>query len=272
MHAVVCVKQVPDTAEVRIDPETNTLIREGVPSIINPYDSHAVEAAVRIKEQVGGKVTVITMGPPQAEEVLRKAISLGADEGILLSDRAFAGSDTLATSYVLAQAIRKIAEKEPVDIILCGKQAIDGDTAQVGPGIAVRLDYNQLTYVMEIFNLDLAKKEIKVKRKLEGQSEVIKAKLPVLLTVVKDINDLRYASFPNMLNAAMAKITIWTKNEVDFDENELGLKGSPTTVRRIWPPPGRPGGQMIPNADVDPEGAASNLVNILLKEIIIADK
>lgn len=272
VHAVVCVKQVPDTAEVRIDPETNTLIREGVPSIINPYDAHAVEAAVQLKEMVGGKVTVISMGPPQAAEVLRKAISMGADDAILVSDRAFAGSDTLATSYILAQAIRKVAEKEPVDIVLCGKQAIDGDTAQVGPGIAVRLGYNQLTYVMKIDSLDMEKKEIKIRRKLEGQTEVALAKLPAMITVVKDINDLRYAAFPDMLKAATAQVKMWGKNDFDLEDEQLGLKGSPTTVRKIFPPPEKPGGRMIPGADKDPQKASAELVDILLKTIIIADK
>ena len=272
MHAVVCVKQVPDTAEVRIDPETNTLVREGVPSIINPYDAHAVEAAVELKEQVGGKVTVISMGPPQAEDVLKKALSFGADEAILLSDRAFAGSDTLATSYVLAEAIKKIAERNPVDLVFCGKQAIDGDTAQVGPGIAVRLGYNQLTYVMKIDQLDMEKREIKIRRKLEGQAEVVISKLPAVLTVVKDINNLRYASFPNMLSAALAKITVWGKNDLHLDEEQLGLKGSPTTVRRIFPPPERPGGEIIAGADKDPEKAVRTLVDILIKEKITADK
>ncbi len=154
MHIVCCIKQVPDTAQVKIDPDTNTLMRSGVESICNPYDLVAVEAAVQLTEKHGGKVTVMTMGPPQAESALRDCLALGADEAILLSDRAFAGADTLATSYTLAQAITKIAAKEPVDLVICGKQAIDGDTAQTGPGIATRLGFQQFTYVSRIIDVD----------------------------------------------------------------------------------------------------------------------
>ncbi|GFP36027.1 electron transfer flavoprotein beta subunit, partial [Candidatus Hakubella thermalkaliphila] len=184
MHAVVCIKQVPDTTDVKIDRKTNTLIREGVPSIVNPFDIHAIEEALRLKDRFGGRVTVISMGPSQARESLKKAISYGVDEAILISDRAFAGADTLATSYVLAQTIRAIGDKEPVDLVLCGKQAIDGDTAQVGPGIATRLGISQLTYVVKIRSIDLEKKEIVVERQLEGGREALRAELPALLTVV----------------------------------------------------------------------------------------
>lgn len=272
MHLVVCVKQVPDTAEVRIDPETNTLIRQGVPSIINPYDAHAVEAAVQIKEQHGGKVTVISMGPPQAEETLKRALTFGADEGILLSDRAFAGSDTLATSYILTEAIRKLDTEEKVDLILCGKQAVDGDTAQVGPGIAARFDMPQLTYVMKIDYVDPDKREIQVRRKLEGETEVIQAKLPALLTVVKDLNELRYATLPNMIKAARAQIKVWSKDDLDVELNHLGLSGSPTAVRRIFPPPERGGGEIIGDGQKNPESAARELVDKLVKLKITADR
>ena len=158
MHAIVCIKQVPDTSEVKIDPERGTLIREGVPSIINPFDTYAIEEAVRLKERLGGKVTVISMGPPQAKEALKEALAMGCDEAILLSDRAFAGSDTWATAYTLSQAIRRLGA---FDLILCGKQAIDGDTGQVGPGIARQLSINQLTYVFKIQELDLAGQRIR---------------------------------------------------------------------------------------------------------------
>src|SRR3972149_1993263 len=155
MHIVCCIKQVPDTAQVKIDPETNTLIRSGVESICNPYDLVAVETAVQLTENNGGKVTVITMGPPQAEAALRDCLALGASEAILLSDRAFAGADTLATGFTLSQTINKIAAAEPVDLVICGKQAIDGDTGQTGPGLATRLGYSQFTYVSEIIKVDL---------------------------------------------------------------------------------------------------------------------
>ncbi|OIQ52989.1 acryloyl-CoA reductase electron transfer subunit gamma [Moorella thermoacetica] len=269
LQMVVCVKQVPDTAEVRINPRTNTLVRAGVPAIINPYDAHAVEAAVQLKEKYGGQVTALSMGPPQAEEVLRRALGMGADRAILLSDRAFAGSDTLATSYILAAAIRAIGRETPVDLVFCGKQAIDGDTAQVGPGIATRLGFTQLTYVMAIDGVDLEKGQIQVQRKLEGKREVIRGRLPALLTVVKDLNELRYASLPALIRAARATIITWSKDDLDLDPASIGLKGSPTSVRRIFAPPARPGGELIPG---DPRQAAAILVAKLVQTKIIADK
>ncbi len=272
MHIVVCAKQVPDTSEVRIDPETNTLIREGVPSIINPYDAHAVEAAMGLKDEHGGTVTVISMGPPQAEEVLRKALSFGVDRAILVSDRAFGGSDTLATSYILTETIKKLDREEKVDLVICGKQAIDGDTAQVGPGIATRLGIAQLTYVLEILALDPANKKIKVARKLEGSREILEAALPALLTVVKDINELRYATLPNMIRAARSRAEVWNKDAFDMDPEQIGLKGSPTTVRKIFPPPERQEGEIIPGGMDDPEKAAAILVEKLVKQEIIADR
>ena len=173
MHIVCCVKQVPDTAQVKINPETNTLIRSGVESICNPYDLVAVETAVRLTEKHGGRVTVISMGPPQAEDALRDCLALGAADAVLLSDRAFAGADTLATSYTLARTIAMISSAEPVDLVICGKQAIDGDTAQTGPGIATRLGYNQFTYVAEILGIDADRKTIKIRRETGEGSEII---------------------------------------------------------------------------------------------------
>lgn len=272
MHIIVCVKQVPDTTEVRIDPETNTLVRQGVPSIINPYDAHAVEEAVRIKELHGGKVTAICLGPPQAEEVLRRAVAFGVDEVVLISDRAFAGSDTLATSYILTQGIRKIHAEHPVDLILCGKQAVDGDTAQVGPGIATRLNFPQLTYVRQIDYIDTGKREIQVRRKLEGETEVVWARLPALLTVGKDINELRYAALPDMIRAARIQITVWGKDDLDVDVAQIGLAGSPTTVRRIFAPPEKAGGEIVGDGQKDPEKAAQMLAEKLVKLKITADR
>lgn len=266
MHFVVCLKQVPDTSEVRIDPKTNTLMREGVPSIINPYDAHALEEALALRDKLGGKVTVLSMGPPQAKESLRKAVSLGADKAILLSDRAFAGSDTLATSYILAQALEKIKAEQGLDLVLCGKQAIDGDTAQVGPGIARRLDLPQLTYVIKV---DWIKEgEIQVHRKLEDGREVAKAKLPALLTVEKELNEIRYATFPNMLRAARYEPQMWGADKFSLDPAEMGLKGSPTSVSRIFAPPGRTGGEQIMAID-DPGSAAISLVEKLFQQNII---
>lgn len=240
MNIIVCIKQVPDTTNVRINPETNTLIREGVAAIINPFDMYAIEEAVRLKEKFGGKVTALTMGPPQAEAALREAVSLGVDEGILLSDRAFAGSDTWATSYTLAGAIRKIGA---FDVILCGKQASDGDTAQVGPGIATHLDIPQVTYVKKIEHAD--ESMMKVERMMEEGYEVIEAPLPVLLTVVKEINEPRIPSLKGMMRAKSASITKWSQSELALDPQKIGLCGSPTQVVKIFAPPARTGGQML---------------------------
>ncbi len=178
MNIAVCVKQVPDTTEVRIDPETNTLVREGVPSILNPEDGHAAEAAVQLKERYGATVTAISMGPPQAVDVLRRCIALGADRGVLVSDRAFAGADTYATSYTLAAAIRRLEQDGPLDIVFCGRQAIDGDTAQVGPGMAQRLGFTQLTYVVGVDEVKIDDRQIRLKRRLEGGVETVVARLP----------------------------------------------------------------------------------------------
>ncbi len=263
MNIVVCLKQVPDATEVRINPKTNSLVREGVPAIINPYDLHALEEALRLRDRLGGKVTALSMGPLQAKESLKKAIAYGADEAILLNDRSFAGSDTLATSYILAQAIRELMNHEAVDLILCGKQAIDGDTAQVGPGIAVRLQFPQLTYVLEVDDVDVVGWEIRVKRKLESAKEITTAKLPALLTVEKSINDIRYASLPNMLKAAQHEVTVWSKENLQLEESKLGFKGSPTWVSKIFAPPARTGGQILAGG----EQAVPELVALLMKEL-----
>jgi len=243
MHIVVCIKQVPDTTNVKIDPKTNTLIREGVASIINPFDMYAIEEAVRIKEKKGGKVTVLTMGPPQAENALREAISMGADNAILLSDRAFAGSDTWATSYTLAMALKKIGETTPLSLIICGKQASDGDTAQVGPGMAAHLDLPQITYVRKI--VEISDDCIVAERLLEDGSEDIRAPLPCLLTVVKEINEPRIPSLKGKLAAKKAQITVWKSADLGCDSKSLGLEGSPTKVVRIFSPPPRGGGEIF---------------------------
>lgn len=261
MHYVVLVKQVPDTSVVKLDPVTNTLDRSSAPSIINPYDAHAVEEAVRLKKKHGGKVTIVSMGPPMATEVIKKSIELGADEGYLISDRAFAGSDTLATSYALTAAIQKIAEKEPVDVIFAGKQAIDGDTAQVGPGIARRMGIPVLAQVIKVSGFSSEKKTITVERKIEDGHEVVEAKFPVLLTVEKEINELSYAPLPNMIKAAKQKATIWTVDDLDVDRTQLGLKGSPTVVGKIFAPPKQSAGEKI-------EGSAEEVVNKVMDKLL----
>lgn len=238
----VCIKQVPATTEVKFDPETNTLVREGVESQINPFDLYALEEGVRIKERFQSEgeessITVISMGPPQAENALREAIALGADDALLLSDRAFGGADTWATSYTLAKGLEKL---QP-DIVLCGMQAIDGDTGQVGPGIAAHMDYAQAAYVARIESLN--KKEITVKRLVETGYEVCKVKLPVVITVVKEINEPRTPSLRGKMNAKKAKITIWTLADIDAPAEKLGLQGSPTQVVKVFSPPHREGGE-----------------------------
>lgn len=240
MDIVVCIKQVPNTTEVRINPETNTLIRQGVECVINPFDMYAIEEALRLREKHGGKVTVVTMGPPQAETALKEAISLGCDEAILLSDRYFAGSDTWATSYVLSQAIRKISN---FDIVICGKQASDGDTAQVGPGVSMFLDIPQVTYVKKIE--EIKEKSARVERMMEEGFEIIETPLPCLFTVVKEINQPRLPSLKGKMRARSVVITKWNAEDLNCDFDKIGLDGSPTRVVKIFTPPPRKGGVIL---------------------------
>jgi electron transfer flavoprotein beta subunit len=249
MNLIVCIKQVPDTNEVKLDPVTNTLVRQGVASILNPFDTYAVEEAVRIKEKHGGKVTALTMGPPQAQQVLRDAIAVGADEGILLSDREFAGADTLATSTTLAQAIRKIGA---FDLILCGKQAVDGDTAQVGPGIAALLDIPQIVFVKAI--RELTPQKIVAERMTEEGFDIVESSLPCLVSVVKGINEPRLPSLRGVMTSKKAQIPTWSVKDVDADPGRIGLKGSPTYVHKIFTPPPRTGGRRF-------EGEAAQVVD-----------
>lgn len=243
MHIAVLIKQVPDTQEVKIDPEKNTIVRAGVESIVNPFDMNATEMALRIREQYGGEVSVLTMGPPQAESALKETLSMGVDRVILVSDKKFAAADTLATSYTLARSIEKLSKQfSPVDLIICGKQAIDGDTAQTGPGIATRLNYDQATYVIEVKELDLDAKKIVVKRRLAKGVEVVEAKIPALITVEKDINEPRYSSLPGLINAERQEIQNWSADCIDADPEQIGFMGSPTWVKRIFTPPPPEGG------------------------------
>jgi electron transfer flavoprotein beta subunit len=255
----VCIKQVPETTDVKINPETNTLIREGVASITNPFDEFAVEEGLLIKEKHGGEVHVITMGPPQALEVLKNALAVGADKAYLVSDKAFAGADTLATAYTLAKTIETVIEG--VDLVICGKQAIDGDTAQVGPGIATRLGIPQLTYVSKIREIDLEKKRIVVERMLEDGKEVVESSLPALITVVKDINEPRLPSLLGIKKAAKAQIPTLTAKEIKVDENRIGLKGSPTWVMKVFSPEARGGGEIL-------KGELTEVVPLLVNKLM----
>jgi len=241
MHIVVCIKQVPDSAQIRVHPVTNTIMRQGVPTIVNPYDLFALEAALRLRDQLGAEVTVLTMGPPMAEDTLRKALGFGADRAVLLTDRAFAGSDTLATSYALSQAIARIGELWGVpDIVFTGKQTIDGDTAQVGPGIARRLGLNQVTYVSAITEVDPAAGTIALSRRAEGGVQEITTRLPALITMLEASNEVRRGSLKEVLRAARAEIVTWNAAAAGIEDLlKCGLRGSPTVVKRVFAPPGR---------------------------------
>jgi electron transfer flavoprotein beta subunit len=237
MHIVVCIKQVPDSAQIRVHPVTNTIMRQGVPAIVNPYDLFALEEALRLKDKFGGRVTMLCMGPPQAEDALRKCISFGATDAILVTDRSFAGADTLATSYALAAAIRKIGQEQAVDLVFTGKQTIDGDTAQVGPGIAKRLGMNLLTYVSQINELDLDGRTLTVERRAEGGVQQLQTTLPSLITMLEGTNEMRFASLDDMLRAGRCPVRKWNKDDAGIEDvSKIGLKGSPTIVSKVFAP------------------------------------
>lgn len=262
MNIIVCVKQVPNTNEIKINPETGTLIRDGVESILNHDDANALEQALCIKDQdPDTKVTVITMGPPQAKEMLQECIAMGADEAILLSDRALGGSDTWATSNALAAGIRKVGN---YDLIFAGRQAIDGDTAQVGPQIAEKLGLPQVTYVKEF---QMEGKEIKVKRALEDGYELLKVKLPCVLTAIKELNTPRYMSVHGILKGAKAQIKVWGAEEIGVDKESVGLKASPTNVFRSFTP--KPKGKGVSVQGDTARELADNLVTALKEKHII---
>lgn len=238
MHIVVCIKQVPDSAQIRVHPVTNTIMRQGVPTIINPYDLFALEEALRLRDLHGGEVTVLTMGPPSAADSLRKALAFGADRGVLLTDRAFAGSDTLATSFALASTIRKVEETfGAADLVFTGKQTIDGDTAQVGPGIARRLNLLQLTYVAKISELDLANRLLTIERRAEGGTQILQSRLPCLITMLEGTNQIRRGSMADALRAARVEIVTWSAAEAGIEDlTKCGLRGSPTIVKKVFAP------------------------------------
>ena len=238
MHIVVCIKQVPDSAQIRVHPVTNTIMRQGVPTIINPYDLVVLEEALRLRDRYGGEVTVLTMGPPMASDSLRKCLTFGADRAVLLTDRFFAGSDTLATSYALTAAIRKIGQTWSVpDIVFAGKQTIDGDTAQVGPGIASRLNLQQLTYVSKVNSIDGDKKQIEVERRAEGGVQVLVSTLPVMVTMIEGSNDMRRGTMAAALAAATAEIFTWSAADAGVEDmTKCGLRGSPTVVKKVFAP------------------------------------
>jgi len=266
---VACIKQVPDTTQVEIDPVTGTLKREGVPFIMNPFDVHALEESLRLKDRYGFRVAVVSMGPPNTEITLRKSLALGVDEAILLSDRAFGGADTLATSFVLAEAIKQLHQKNELAAVICGRQTIDGDTAQVGPGIATRLGFSQLTLVDRIEDVDVVvSKKVRVRRKVGSWREIVEAPLPALIAVVREINRLRYPTVPRRLMADKAPVLLWDNKEMKLDENMVGLRGSATQVRRIFSPE-RVKGEILGDGLNKPEEAANLLLGNLIEKDVL---
>jgi len=262
LHVVVCVKHVPDATDIRFDPITLNLIREGVPSILNPFDQNAIEEALRLKETMGARVTAVSMGPLQAQEGLREALAMGVDKAIMVSDREMAGADTLATSYTLWKSIATIAETNPFDLILSGKVAIDGETGQVPPGLAVRFDIPIISNVIKIEKTDLESKTILAKHRFDDGIEMVRAKLPAVLTITEEANRPRKFTVDGMLRAERTQIDLWNKSTIKADPNLLGLKGSPTIVKKVFPPPGRKQGEMF-DGTKDPERAAKWLVEKL---------
>lgn len=269
IHSVVCIKQVPDTTQVRIDPETGSLIRQGIPSVINPFDLHAIEAALTLRDQFGGQVTALSMGPPQAEESLRKVLGFGAARAVLLTDRAFAGADTLATTHALAAAIRRLDSEMPVDLVICGKQSIDGDTGQVGPGLARRLGYSQLTYICSLDQVDLEARKITAWRQREDGRELLEADLPAALTITETCNHIRYAALPDLIAAQTMNVETWTADDIEVDRAQLGLKGSPTRVKKIFAPQARQRGEMLTDTGPDPAAASALLLDKLAERGLI---
>jgi electron transfer flavoprotein beta subunit len=259
MKIIVPVKQVPEVAEVKVNEETGTLIRDGVPSILNPFDEYAVEAAIQLKEQFGGEVTVLTMGPPQAKEALWKALAMGADKAVHMTDRIFAGADTWATSYTLAEQIKKME----YDLVICGKQAIDGDTAQVGPEIAELLSIPQICYVRHL-EIDEGGKHVIAHRETDEGYDVIRARMPVLLTATKGINEPRLPNVMGIMKAKKKPMEVVDAATLGVPEDELGLKGSPTQVRKVFPPTKKAGGVKL--EDIDAKTAAKQLVEFVAKK------
>jgi electron transfer flavoprotein beta subunit len=257
MHIIVCVKQVPDTTNVRINPETNTLMREGVESIMNPFDEYALEEALKQKDAHGARVTVITMGPPQADVVLREAMARGADDAVLLTDRAFAGADTLATSYAIAQAIKKVNAKP--DLVLFGKQAIDGDTAQVGPGVSEFLNVPLVTYVKSI---SISGGTYTVETQMDEGVDVIEGQMPAVMTVVKEAATPRFASLSGWMAAKKKVIPRWGARDVGAGPAMCGLEGSPTKVVKIFAPPTKTGGLRM-DGRAEPSAAVQAIMKAL---------
>lgn len=267
MFVVACIKQVPDTTEVKMNPETGTLIREGIPSVINPTDVNAVEECLKLKDLYGARVAVITMGPPQAEEALRDLLAMGADRAVLLTDRAMAGADTFATSYTLSTAVKRLEKDEgPADLLFFGKQALDGETGQVGPGVAARLGIPIITYTTRLVKLDLQERSLVAVRKADEIVETVKASLPTAVSVIEKVNRPRRASIEGILRSQRAEVEVWNRDSIGADPTKMGLPGSPTIVRKMFVPKPRGRGEIL-DARNDPIGAAR-----WLKEKILSSR
>ncbi|MCW2314729.1 electron transfer flavoprotein beta subunit [Rhodoblastus acidophilus] len=266
MHFVVCIKQVPDSAQIRVHPVTNTIMRQGVPTIINPYDLFSLEEALRWRDKVGGEVTVLTMGPPMASDSLRKALTIGADRAVLLTDRFFAGSDTLATSFALSAALKKIGETfGKIDIVFCGKQTIDGDTAQVGPGVAKRLSLEQITYVSAINEVNGEDGTVTLERRSEGGVQVLKTNLPAMITMLEGSNTVRRGRIDDALRAARAEIVSWNAKEAGIEDVTMcGLRGSPTVVKKVFAPSPRAEKAALVEVGATPAASAEALIEAVL--------
>ncbi len=261
MNIIVCTKQVPDVAEVKWDPETGSLIRQGIPSIINPNDKNALEAALQLRERHGGEVTVLSMGPSQVEEALREALGMGADKAIQLTDKRFAGSDTWATAYTLGLAVNRIGR---YDLIICGKEAIDGMTGQVGPQLAEYLGIPQLTYATHI---DIADAKVRVRQKLGDWERLLEAPMPALITIERDAYRPRVAPMDTILEAYVKEIAVWTPEVLSGEEEKFGLTGSPTKLKKVYTPKRQRGkAEMF---DGGPEEMARGLVGRLKEKHII---
>jgi len=261
MNIIVCIKQVPDVTEVKWDPETGSLIRKGIPSIINPNDKNALEAALQVREMHGGEVTVLSMGPSQVEEALREALGMGADRAIQLSDRRFAGSDTWATAYTLGLAVKKIGQ---YDLIICGTEAVDGMTAQVGPQLSEYLDIPQLTYATHIEIID---KKVRVKQKLGDYDRLLEAPLPALITIEREAFRPRIAPMDTILEAYGKEIPVWKPEDLNGEEDHFGLKGSPTRLRKVYTPKLLKG--KVEMLEGGPEEVAGKLIGKLREKYII---
>lgn len=267
-NIIVCAKQVPDTNVIKINPKTGTLIRDGVPSILNNDDANALEEALKIKDRYKDvRITVISMGPPQARDLLMECLAMGADQGILISDKAVGGSDTWATSNTLEAAIRKW-EKEngPFDLVFAGRQAIDGDTAQVGPQLAEKLGLPQVTYVEE-FEIAENLKDITVKRQLEDGYEMIELKTPCLLTAIKELNTPRYMNLVNVFDDLESRIKVWSAKDIEVDLTKVGLEASPTNVFRSFTPAPKGKGKLL-EGDTEKEVAQKLLIDLKSKHVI----